>query len=262
MKAYQQVPSVDASEARLGQVFLNLLVNAAQALPEGRADQNEIRVAITSDHEHVRIAISDTGPGIDPTAMKRLFTPFYTTKPPGIGTGLGLSICHRLVTTFGGRIEVANNPDRGATFTVLLPIGESSKVEAQTRPLPRLRALRRGRVLIVDDEVMIGRAVQRAIAGDHETVYVGGGRDALALIRGGERFDVIVCDVMMPEMTGMELYQELVQIAPEQARAMIFLTGGAFTQSSHEFLDTVENERIEKPFQASYLRALINTRVH
>jgi signal transduction histidine kinase len=261
VKEFHPVGTIDASEARIGQVFLNLLVNAAQALPEGRADQNEIRVRIDRDPSQIRISISDTGPGIDPSAMARLFTPFYTTKPAGIGTGLGLSICHRLVTSFGGRIEVANNPDRGATFTVFLPFGESDSAETETRPLPLMHAVRRGRVLIVDDEPMVGRAVQRAIGGDHDTVYVPRGREALALIEAGQRFDVIVCDLMMPEMTGMDFHAELARVAPAQAAAIVFLTGGAFTPNSQQFLDAIENERIEKPFQASYLRAVINMRV-
>jgi signal transduction histidine kinase len=262
IKEYKSIPPIEASEARLGQVFLNLLVNAAQALPDGQADKNEIRIVIDKEGDRARIDISDTGPGIEPEVMKRLFTPFYTTKPASIGTGLGLSICHRIVTGLGGEILVDSKPGTGTTFTVLLPFGGPVGEEAETQPLPLLRAARRGRVLIIDDEPIIARAIQRALEGDkHETIAVTRGGDALELIERGERFDVIVCDLMMPEMTGADLHAALKQIAPDQARAIIFLTGGAFTLRAQEFLDSVENLRVEKPFEPSFLRAVINDRM-
>ncbi len=261
VRKYGLVPAVHADEARLGQVFLNLVVNAAQALPEGKADRNEIRVTIQPAGPRVRVEIADTGPGIPREVMARLFTPFVTTKPVGVGTGLGLSICHRIVTGLGGEITVDSKPG-GTTFVVLLPVAPKG---ARTRDLKPMsvadRPSRRGKVLLLDDDKMIARAIQRALSPDHHVEAIARGADALDRIRRGERYDVILCDLMMPEMTGMDFYDELHAIAPDQAAAIVFLTGGAFTEGAQAFLERVENTRVEKPFEAAALRALVNARV-
>ena len=261
VRDFQAIGPVVGTEARLGQVFLNLIVNAVQALPEGMADRNEIRVTIAPAGDHARITIEDTGPGIPPEAMKRLFTPFFTTKPAGIGTGLGLSICHRIVTAFGGTIQAENQPGAGARFTVQLPLAASQPEQPTTQPLPLQRATRRGAVLVIDDEPMMARAVQRAIAGGHDLVAAAKGSEALRLVREGARFDVILCDLMMPEVTGMDVYDELLRIAPDQADSMVFLTGGAFTPRAQDFLARVSNPCIEKPFDPMHLSAVISDRV-
>jgi two-component system, NtrC family, sensor kinase len=121
---HRAVPPVWACEARLGQVFLNLLVNAAQAIPEGHADRHEVRLVtnVSSDEAMVAAEVRDTGSGMEPAVVRKLFTPFFTTKPVGEGTGLGLSICHRIVTGFGGTIEVESKVGEGSIFRVLLPV--------------------------------------------------------------------------------------------------------------------------------------------
>ncbi|WP_434384603.1 PAS domain S-box protein [Melittangium boletus] len=121
VKNYGTVPPVYANDSRLGQLFLNLLVNAAQAIPHGNAAQNEIRVTTTMSAGQVLVEIQDTGVGIPPENLTRLFDPFFTTKPVGVGTGLGLSICHGIVTAQGGRISVESHPNQGSVFRVLLP---------------------------------------------------------------------------------------------------------------------------------------------
>lgn len=261
IKNYGQVPLVDGTDSRLGQVFLNLIVNAAQALPEGQADKNEIRVTTRRDAAgRVLVDISDTGPGIPPEVMRHLFTPFVTTKPPGVGTGLGLSICQRIVTGFGGEISVDTAPGLGTTFTVALPPAQKEP-EAPPVTLHPARPARRGRVLVVDDEPMIANAVRRTLTPDHDVTTTPSAKDALALIKRGERFDVILCDLMMPEVTGMDLHTELLRAAPEQANQMIFLSGGAFTPRARAFLDQIVNQRVEKPFDPLHLRAIINDRI-
>jgi CheY-like chemotaxis protein len=116
---------------------------------------------------------------------------------------------------------------------------------------------RRSKVLIVDDEVTLARAIERCLAVDHDVVVFERARDALARIEGGEYFDVILADVMMPEMTGIALYQRLLVVAPDQAARVVFLTGGAFTTGADDFLDTVPNQIIEKPFDPKGLREVI-----
>jgi PAS domain S-box-containing protein len=261
VKHFANVPPVEANDARLGQVFLNLLINAAQAIPEGMADRHEIQVATTTDADgRVVVEVRDTGSGIPQEIMDRIFEPFFTTKPVGVGTGLGLPICHGIVTALGGSISVTSEVGKGSVFRVVLPAARPDVPE--TRPVSApVAGGRRGRVLIVDDEPMVGSVLRRILAPDHDLVVLTRAREALERIGGGERFDVILCDLMMPEMTGMDLYEALVRSAPDQAERMVFLTGGAFTPRARDFLDRVPNQRIEKPFDDQGVRALVRAAV-
>ncbi|HEX3867782.1 MAG TPA: response regulator [Gemmatimonadaceae bacterium] len=256
VEQYGDIPPVEGNEGRLSQVFLNLVVNAAQAIPEGNTDANEIRVSTWQDDDgRVVVDITDTGSGIPTDILPRIFDPFVTTKPAGIGTGLGLAICHRIITGLGGEITVESEIGKGTTFRATLPRAKSEARAAAphaAEPAPS----RRGRILVVDDEQMLIGAVRRMLS-DHDVHSVTSPRDAIHRIEAGERFDVILCDLMMPEMTGMDLHAELSRVAPEQAERMIFMTGGAFTIRSRDFLDRVPNARVEKPFDASAIRALV-----
>jgi len=261
VRAYGDVPRVEANEARLGQVFLNLLLNAAQAIEEGRASEHEIRVS-TRLHPSGRVAaeVRDTGAGIPAEVLGRIFDPFFTTKPFGVGTGLGLSICDRIVRSFGGEIEVESELGAGTVFRVLLPPAVARR--AAPAPLPSLPApLHQGRVLVVDDEPAIGSAIRRALGHEYEVRVATSAAEALRWVRGGERFDVIFCDLMMPERTGMDLYEDLRAEAPEYVDRVIFVSGGAFTDRTRAFLDSVPNPRIDKPFDVRDLRAAVVGRI-
>jgi PAS domain S-box-containing protein len=263
VKDYTEVPPVAGSESRLGQVFLNLVVNAAQSIREGSADQNEIRVSTHLDPSgRVRVEVRDTGAGMTPEVVERLFTPFFTTKPKGVGTGLGLSISQRIVTNLGGEITVESGPGRGSVFKIFLPIAATEPAEA-TKPekQPAVGGARRGRVLVVDDEAMVGSAIRRALSSEHDVVALTDARDALSRILGGQKFDVIFCDLMMPEMTGMDFHDELQKAAPDQLERVIFISGGAFSPRARQFLTEVRNLRVEKPFDIGNLRTLVRERV-
>jgi len=261
VKNYARVPPVEASEARLGQVFLNLIMNAAQAMTEDRAATNEIRIHTAVQGERVLVEVSDTGSGIAPEVMKRLFTPFVTTKPVGVGTGLGLSICHRIVTSFGGEISVESKLGLGTCFRISLPFAREP-LSAAARPAPpSSTARRRGRILVVDDEPLVAKVVSRSLAADHEVIGLERSAEALQLVREGARFDVILCDLMMPEMSGIDFYQALCEHAPEQAAVVVFLTGGAFTPRARRFLEEVPNRWLEKPFDPILLSSLVNSSV-
>jgi signal transduction histidine kinase len=256
---YKPAPSVEANAVRLAQVFLNLLVNAGQAIPEGAADRNVIRAAVGTDENGWAFAeVSDTGAGIAPDVMERLFEPFFTTKPVGKGTGLGLSISQGIVTALGGRITVASEPGRGSIFRVVLP---PHRGPARATPSPIAAAPappRRAKILVVDDEPLVGVAVQRELAREHDVEVVTTGTDALERVRRGERFDVVLCDLVMPCMTGAQLAGELERIAPVQAQALLFMTGGAFTESTQHFAEAHAGRVIEKPIDRETLRRHIH----
>jgi CheY-like chemotaxis protein len=258
VRDYHEVAMVEANESRLGQVFLNLIVNAAQALPEGRADENEIRLVAKTVGSEVVVEVRDTGEGIPAPVIKRLFTPFFTTKPAGVGTGLGLSICHRLVVSLGGHIDVESEVGRGTMFRVRLPVAKSVASVANERRDDGTTPSRRGSVLVIDDDAIVGAAIRRTLESQHDVVTTTSAREALEWVKAGKRFDVIICDLMMPQMTGMDFHHACREIAPDQAGRMLFLTGGAFTPRAREFLDSMDNRRLEKPFEPKVLRETVS----
>jgi len=257
-REYAAAPAVLADEARLGQVVLNLLINAAQAIPEGHAEANEIRVVTGTDVSgRAILEVSDTGTGIPAEIADRIFDPFFTTKPWGVGTGLGLSICRSIVVGLGGEIAAERRAGGGTTMRVVLPAAPAKKEVEARQPLPPPGGRRRGRVLVVDDEPAVASAIRRVLAAEHDVEVRTRAEDALDAISHGERFDAILCDLMMPNMTGMALHASLERLAPEQARRMIVLTGGAFTEGAREFLDRVTLPRCDKPFDTPALRELV-----
>jgi PAS domain S-box-containing protein len=263
VKEYGDVPPVMADEARLGQVFLNLLVNAVHAIPSGRASEHRIRVAVRAEGRRVIAEVSDTGVGIARDVLKRIFDPFFTTKPVGAGTGLGLAICHRIVTALGGDITAASEPGRGATFTVSLPACTDEQrlgLEPDVKRAAPMPEERRGRVLVIDDEPSVVRVIARALGG-HDVSSTATAREALERLARGERFDVILCDVMMPDVNGADFYRELVRTLPDQAARVVFISGGVFTPELRAFLDSLPNERLDKPFAVDKLRALVRDRI-
>ncbi len=170
VKQYTLVPRVRGSEARLGQVFLNLIVNAAQSLPEGSAEDNEIRVSTRLDGERVFVEVADTGAGIPPEIIGRVFDAFFTTKPVGVGTGLGLAICQRIVTDLGGELTVESALGKGTTFRAALPVSHEPKTKVATPVEPTLVSGRRGRILVVDDDALVIRCVKRVLSRNHEVI--------------------------------------------------------------------------------------------
>jgi CheY-like chemotaxis protein len=257
VKRYGRVPEVEGNEARLGQVFLNLVVNAAQSLPTGQAEQNEIGVTTRVEGEHVIIEVSDTGAGIPPHIIGRIFDAFFTTKAVGVGTGLGLAICQRIVTDMAGTLTVESELGKGTTFRVSVPIAHKTESDIIAPAVQIPVVGRRGRILVVDDEQLVLRSVRRILSQEHDVLAMVSAQEALAVCAGGEEFDLILCDLMMPDMTGMDFHRELSLVSQEQADRMIFITGGAFTEKARAFLSDTPKEHIEKPFYSANLRAIV-----
>jgi signal transduction histidine kinase len=270
IKDIARVPHVVANEARLGQVFLNLLLNAVQALPEGRGDANEIRVVVRAPSpQQVVIEVHDNGIGIAPQVRGRIFEPFFTTKPVGIGTGLGLAICHGVVASLGGSLTVESEVGRGSMFRVELPaatlsMGANAAAHVGgAAPLSAAPATptTSGRILVVDDEPIVCFSLERLLSSEGEVVAVTSAREALELLRSGQRFDLLLSDLMMPEMDAPALYEAVRATSADQADRMVFVTGGAFTDRAREFLDRIPNPRLGKPFDVDALLALVRSRM-
>lgn len=262
VRDYDDIPPVLANDARLGQVFLNLLVNASQALPEERRSSNLIRLRTRcGPEEMVTIEVADNGSGIPTEILEHVFVPFVTTKPSSVGTGLGLSICHRIITRLGGQIEVESSPDRGTTVRVTLPA--AAQVQS-SRPEPLSasnEAERRARVLIVDDEPVLLDTLQSLLESSHEVVTAESGRRALEVLETDPQFDVILCDLMMSEFTGMDVYEGVQNVQPGLEERIIFMTGGAFTNATRRFLAQVDNPCLDKPFTVEEVFDLIRSQM-
>jgi PAS domain S-box-containing protein len=261
VRDFGRTPLVWADEGRLCQVFINLLVNAAQAIREGDVQRNEIRVTTGADRDgRAFVEVRDTGAGIPGELKHRIFDPFFTTKPKGIGTGLGLSICHGIIMGLGGEITVQSELGAGAVFRIVLPPARSAVQSSAGASSSAISASRRARILLVDDDASVARAVVQMLAG-HELTVARGGEEALSLILAGD-YEVVICDLMMPQVTGMELYEELRRARLEMTRRFIFMTGGAFTPGARDFLEKVPNAHLEKPFRAGDLRPLVHALLH
>ena len=259
-KEYGRIPVIRANDGRLAQVFLNLLVNAAHSIDEGAVDNNEIRVKTFKRGSNIVIEVSDTGSGIEEKNLDTIFEPFFSTKEIGVGSGLGLSICRSIITSMGGKISVASVEGVGTTFTVEIP-GKQSKVnptakktdESSESNAPAVR----GRIMIVDDEPGILGILRRVLGEDHEIIPVSSGFEARRKIEAGELPDLVLCDMMMPKMTGMDLYDWMATSAPSIVPKMVFITGGAFTPRAKRFLDEVDNLHLEKPIDLKNLRKMV-----
>lgn len=255
----EPVPRVVGTESKLGQVVLNLLVNAAQAIEAGNVENNSITVRTLLDkHGRPRLEIQDTGVGIPEEYLRRVFDPFFTTKPVGIGTGLGLSISHRIVSEFGGEIGIESQHQHGALVWLSLdaaPPEPAAAPKPPTFPPPSNRP-HSARILIVDDEPAILRALSRVLSG-YQVTRALSGKEALMYIEQSGPFDVVFCDIMMPELSGIDVYERAKQICPGQEQRIVFITGGAFTEPAATFIDSIDNPKLGKPFDGGEVRALV-----
>ncbi len=251
---FAPVPTLNADQARLGQVFLNLILNAAHAIEPGHVEDNTIvvRTAAFGDNRIV-VEVTDSGCGIPPEVLPRIFEPFFTTKPVGLGTGLGLPICRRIVQELGGEITVRSKPGEGTTFRVDVPVDASS--ESVETTCEQIRAARRARILIIDDERAIARSFCRILK-KHDVEVAPGGREGLQRLLE-EDFDLVLCDLVMPGVTGMDLYERLREQRPEVAENLVFMTAGAYSDKLRRFVESVPNDLLEKPFSVEAIREVV-----
>lgn len=249
VKDFQETPIVLADEGKLCQVAVNLLVNAAHSIPIGNADQDEIRICTRTDNQgRAVIEIHDTGCGISPDHLTRIFDPFFTTKSREQGTGLGLSVCQGIVVAMGGEIQVASEVGQGSTFRVLLPGAVMEDKIIPFNPVAR-STVRPLKVLVIDDDPGVAKTLQRYLWREEVEVCFSG-REGLARLTQGWHHDIVFCDLMMPDLSGMDLFEEVKRLKPEFSERFIFITGGAFSLAARSFLELGQMACVFKPFDA------------
>ena len=259
-RRYEQVPKVLADPTRLTQVCVNLIVNAAQAIPEERAGSAGAIVTLRTRRlpdERLALEISDTGVGIREEARERLFEPFFTTKAKAGGTGLGLFVSLGIVTSIGGTIEVDSRLGEGTTVRVILPAFQGAEPEQDQVVKSSIRALKNRRLLVVDDDVLVARTLARQLSGHHVEVVSSGQAALERLSTGKSNFDLVLCDLMMPDMTGMEVYEAVEEKCPALAERFVFISGGGVTERSRKFLEAHADRVLPKPIDNRQLCELL-----
>ena len=253
--------AVRANSARLGQVFLNLIMNAAQALDEAGIKRNVVTVSSFEDGPDVVVQVQDNGPGIPADVMPHIFDSFFTTKPRGVGTGLGLPISQGIVRSMGGEITVDSRPNAGSLFRVRLPAVAAPIIVAASESAQPAQGYSRRRILAVDDEALLLKAYRRMLGDVHDVQTAVGAQEALRVLTSDRAFDVVLCDLQMPDVSGAELYAIVRSRFPALADRFIFVTGGAFSSDAKRFLEESSCAVIHKPFRVEELLTMIESKI-
>jgi signal transduction histidine kinase len=243
------LPVIPGARKRLEQAFTNLLVNALHAASVREGFVGLVEARATRRGGDLIVEIQDNGPGIAPEVKAHIFEPFFSTKPSDQGTGLGLPIAKDAVEAHGGALEVETERGRGATFRIRLPIAAIPAHVATG-------AVRR-RVMVVDDDDGVARALERILRADYDVTVAHGGEQALDLLYAGATFDALLVDIAMPGVDGPELFERVRSRWPGLEKKIVFATGGAFTAASRAFLARVPNSRFEKPITREELRPIV-----
>ena len=255
-----ELPWSVVDPGQLQQVFLNLIVNAEQAM---KVAHGRGTLAITTEQKenNIRISFQDDGPGITPENLKRLFEPFFTTKAPGEGTGLGLSLSRSIILEHNGSLSVESEFGRGADFIIELPIIESLSSASDVLPPEKVKltGTEHGKILVVDDEPGVRILLERVFAQmGHQVDCVADAETAVNKLDSGLTYDVILTDVRMPGMSGIELHSYILMKTPAMKNKIIFITGDVMGADIKEFLMKNDLIYFAKPFDIEALKGTIN----
>lgn len=253
----EAAPQVFADPDQVQQIVVNLLVNAIQALEEVE-EPRQITIGTRRRHNALSIVVADNGPGIPPDVARRIFEPYFTTKPEGVGTGIGLSISRGLAEAQGGQLVLLALPRRGAAFELTLPLAGAAEAAAGMDAAPGGVAADR-HALVIDDEaeiaVLVAEALQRH---GYRCDIAASGREGQALIaaRGGA-YDAVICDLRMPDLDGPALFRWIGIHHPTLVERILFVTGDALGPAAGRFLAGSRRPVLEKPFRPAEVAQLI-----
>ena len=258
--------AVEINADQIIQVLVNLVTNAEQAIDPRRRDGT---ITIRSERvgEKLLLSVEDNGSGIPEEAVKRIFEPFFSLRSAGAGSGLGLAVAHTLLETHGGRLYLDGSSPAGTRFVMEFPqwLPAIPRAEAKTAPAPIPEAASanaaRGRILVVDDEPSIIQFLARFFGMFHiEVESAADGQEGFEKLRQGE-FDMVLTDIKMPRLDGLELYHRAVAQYPRYHRRFLFMSGDVISESVRAFHEKTGCDVLEKPFDLGRLRELIFARL-
>ncbi len=255
------LPPTELDSHQMQQVFINLINNARQAM-EAHQPGGRLSIRTESSDSRVRILFKDTGPGISPENLKKIFNPFFTTKAVGKGTGLGLSLCYGIITEHGGSITPSSEPGEGATFTIELPVskGQVTRVSGDSEGKNALENLEGTgkRVLVVDDEDSILQMIKEILTRQGYKVDTAHNGEAALKKLGREKYDLALCDWKMPGLSGQELFENLESSDNQITQRFVFITGDVVNEKTNEFLKSRNKPCLSKPFTLGEFSRAIN----
>jgi CheY-like chemotaxis protein len=248
-----------ADAGQLQQVFLNIVLNAEVEMTRTHGRGNLLVKTERMDNA-IRISFKDDGPGIAKENLDKIFDPFFTTREVGQGTGLGLSVSHGIVTGHGGRIYAQSELGKGATFFVELPIvTEAEQLKLVEAAIAEPKKASGGRILVVDDEPLVQQFLTRMLSEQgHEVETTDNGQDALKKLHS-EDYDVVLVDIKLPGMSGIEIYKHLQRMANPLVSRVVFITGDVMSEETMAFLSRAKAPYVTKPFDTERLRKDINS---
>lgn len=250
-----EVAPISAFEGRLIQVASNLVSNALDAIDESGG---QVWLRTRQEGDEVALVVEDDGPGMSEETQRRVFTPFFTTKGHRGGMGLGLSVCAEIAQRHGGALEIDSALSQGTRVTLRLP--KATGLE-QTRPAPAISGtrprVRTGRILLIDDEELVRRGYRRMLGRRFEVTVAASGPEALALLADDDGFDLVLCDVEMPEMDGPSVLEAIERLYPDLVPRFVFCTGGVFTEASVHALAQRGVPTVAKPLDLRTVQDLV-----
>ena len=257
----EPLPPLWGVKHRLSQVITNLLFNSVHSI-SGAKEDNEIRISLRTDNRQIRIEVRDTGSGIPPEVLPHVFDPFFTTHEHNGGTGLGLSMCRSIIEAHGGVLEIQSTSPSGTTFVMLLPSGTANSMDATLSDSQRSPRTTKAQLLLIDDDPFICEMMAVMLGERCDVTVAHDGRVGLAKILDPDaKWDLVVCDLMMPEMSGSEVYETLRKTSPIKASEMVFITSGGGAKDDIKFLDELPNVLLKKPFSHLDLYKLLDERL-
>jgi CheY-like chemotaxis protein len=257
----ENLPDLFLNNNRLEQVFINLIINAAQAFEQKNIEINFIQISTNVENNNIRIDISDNAKGIPKNILPQIFEPFFTTKPVGIGTGLGLSICHDIVYSLGGHINVDSTVGKGTTFSIYVPM-KISMVNVNSNDSAFSEMLTNKKILLVDDDPTSLVIFKRIIGDTQNIVTAQSGRSAIELLKTStDEYDLIISDLYMPDVDGSDLYRYVSRNHPGLEKRIIFMSGGEYTDAINDFITHIQNDCLKKPFTSDELLNAITNMV-
>ena len=252
-----ELPWTMADAGQLQQVFMNIIVNAEAEMKKAHG-RGKLIVKTEQIGNKIRISFADDGPGIAKENIGKVFDPFFTTREVGEGTGLGLSLSYGIITEHKGTLYVKSRLGKGATFIIELPVIAEERQLDLAEPAGETKGVSGGRILMVDDEPTILAFLKEVLGGEgYDVETVSSGKEALEMIKN-KRYGLILCDIKLPGLSGVEIYEQIEKVAPSLQKRIVFITGDVTSADTQAFLEKTKAPYVTKPFDIAKLKEEVN----